>query len=1058
MLSEEKYRILLKALGKLFVLTIAAFLSAISVSAFVFVRSMDSIMTYSEQPWPALLRDAVHAEPILFITVIIVCLYWFLAAKIKRISGSGIVVGLLLALNMVFSLSMEHSELTEVFLPAGLWGNLILTAGFACMCTAAAETIFMLCDRKKKTGLLKVSRIKSTGLFFLAFFVLIVCWLPGMLYCYPGSVMADTVNQIRSIAGLERITASNPILSTLVFGYLYQFGLSVNNEGLGLFLSVVVQVLLNGAAMALAATAAYRYTKSKGWYIAILLFFGVLPVWQNAVQLIMKDVFHTACFLLFCIQYLKCIRKPKKSLSNVILLGVCFLLITYTRRATFYLGVICVAVTAIMHWKKYFLPYVICLVVVVGFFQFCNHVLYPRLNIQPEWESENYSMQFQQVALYCRTYQDEMTAEEKETINRTLDFDTIVAEYTPMISDAVKITYHGSDTDHQAFWQLYWRMWGTHPLTMIKSVVMGTFEHMNPWFDNPMLRVYISDVGDYLHASFTHKNVYDIYNYWIGWLKVPVIRLFIGTGLYMWLTLIMIGYAIRKGSLRAFLGQLPAVILFAGLFMSHVNGEIRYGYPLIAATPLFFSWVLYSTSPKNRKRSLAAPAEKASASVLLDQALPKNETEKNNMRSVSVQESVKTIQADEALLPPQVLAQRAPSPVPAQAAPPSPADTPEQQKKDEGSTLSDMLIHIIKKGIPVPKRPLTYLDALKLIAIYFVLFNHTGSRGFSYFAYHMDAPWHMITLVLSVIDKVAVPLFFMASGALLIGREESYGKLFIHRVLRNALILLAASFVNYMVYVKGAGLFDPLDFIRRFYTNDIVFPLWYMYCYLSFLMMLPFIRKLGRGMKDKDYIWLLASHLIMQAISVVDYLAFKGSAYHTQYLFFFTSYSYVVYSLCGYYIEKRLRDDRLNGDILFILIICSVAAIGLTYILTEWRCKMLNDWSDSNAQAFMNSFIVVPSVTLFYAMKLLFQKHPVSDRAARFLSILSSCTFGVYLFEKTWRNAGDGVYSALAGSIGDFPASIVHILFSCAVGLAVTMVWKVCVGLVTNRIKQAKED
>ena len=46
----------------------------------------------------------------------------------------------------------------------------------------------------------------------------------------------------------------------------------------------------------------------------------------------------------------------------------------------------------------------------------------------------------------------------------------------------------------------------------------------------------------------------------------------------------------------------------------------------------------------------------------------------------------------------------------------------------------------------------------------------------------------MVTVLL-----LAVPLFFMTSGALLLGREETYGQLLKHRVLRFAEVLLFVS-------------------------------------------------------------------------------------------------------------------------------------------------------------------------------------------------------------------------------------------------------------------------
>lgn len=65
-----------------------------------------------------------------------------------------------------------------------------------------------------------------------------------------------------------------------------------------------------------------------------------------------------------------------------------------------------------------------------------------------------------------------------------------------------------------------------------------------------------------------------------------------------------------------------------------------------------------------------------------------------------------------------------------------------------------------------------YLDLVKTLAIAFVIYNHTGQEGFLSFI-----PWgntfsSILKVILSVLCKTAVPLFFMCSGALLLSKEE----------------------------------------------------------------------------------------------------------------------------------------------------------------------------------------------------------------------------------------------------------------------------------------------
>ncbi len=53
------------------------------------------------------------------------------------------------------------------------------------------------------------------------------------------------------------------------------------------------------------------------------------------------------------------------------------------------------------------------------------------------------------------------------------------------------------------------------------------------------------------------------------------------------------------------------LILMIGMFMSHVNGLLRYGYPFIAATPLIYGYTVYAVSQSQKAVLLTdAPSER----------------------------------------------------------------------------------------------------------------------------------------------------------------------------------------------------------------------------------------------------------------------------------------------------------------------------------------------------------------------------------------------------------------------------------------------------------------
>ena len=139
---------------------------------------------------------------------------------------------------------------------------------------------------------------------------------------------------------------------------------------------------------------------------------------------------------------------------------------------------------------------------------------------------------------------------------------------------------------------------------------MTSFEHLNPWYDYNFTQgaVTIRKDDSFHHIQFANKkNWTKMRAYWASWANYPVARLMCGNGLSAWILIILLGYAIRTHSRLSLLGLAPNIFLLVGLFMSHVNGLLRYGYPLIAASPLICAYVLYIASKRNTIPVIESP-------------------------------------------------------------------------------------------------------------------------------------------------------------------------------------------------------------------------------------------------------------------------------------------------------------------------------------------------------------------------------------------------------------------------------------------------------------------
>ena len=132
-----------------------------------------------------------------------------------------------------------------------------------------------------------------------------------------------------------------------------------------------------------------------------------------------------------------------------------------------------------------------------------------------------------------------------------------------------------------------------------------------------------------------------------------------------------------------------------------------------------------------------------------------------------------------------------------------------------------------------------HLEVIRILAILMVMYNH--SAAFMSFS-NQSGVEYAISFLFSMVCKGAVPLFFMVSGALLLGKNESGKDLFQKRILRMILVIVIFSFLYYMKLVlKGERPFAPFSFLLSLPTDLVYLPYWFLYSYLGVLTILPIL-------------------------------------------------------------------------------------------------------------------------------------------------------------------------------------------------------------------------
>lgn len=301
------------------------------------------------------------------------------------------------------------------------------------------------------------------------------------------------------------------------------------------------------------------------------------------------------------------------------------------------------------------------------------------------------------------------------------------------------------------------------------------------------------------------------------------------------------------------------------------------------------------------------------------------------------------------------------------------------------------------------KKPEKFLhfELMRIAAIFFVVFTHTGDHGFFLFAQYPDHHilfW--IYLFISILGSFAVPLFFAVSGALMLNRpEESMKTLWIKRILRYGILLIAACFLYYL----QANGFDPRqinpkEFIIILYSYCSGSITWFLYSYLAYLILLPVLRVLAQNLSDRHFWYIFGIALVYQGvIPVLEYLVFQGN--QTLNPFFTVGWiaeNIVVYPLLGYFLEHRVR-EKITARKLGILWAANAAAILLSCAMTVYRGRIMGEYSENVSEYFFSSFALLNCAAVY----LLFAAGGEAELphwVKKTVFSAGQCTLGIYVF------------------------------------------------------------
>ncbi|MBM3123682.1 MAG: hypothetical protein FJZ87_01260 [Chloroflexi bacterium] len=270
-----------------------------------------------------------------------------------------------------------------------------------------------------------------------------------------------------------------------------------------------------------------------------------------------------------------------------------------------------------------------------------------------------------------------------------------------------------------------------------------------------------------------------------------------------------------------------------------------------------------------------------------------------------------------------------------------------------------------------------WVDFIRALSAFLVVLAHIQYKG----AGPAWAGWFYYSL-----SRVAVPLFFMVPGYLLLSKTESVSAFFQRRLVRVFVPFLLWS-VIYLVW-KQEGFGNPfMELMKSYLVRILRGPrenhLWFFYELFGLYLFTPILRIYTSRASRSDLMYFCGLWFLMIPVGnlIQEFTPIKiGFSY--QFLG-----GYIGYFIYGYFAGGMEFTRRQKSFAIAIFVLCW----GLTMLGMYFRS--IHNLKSQYFEDYQSINVVMMAASLFVC----FSKAPISDQIKRVVLPLSRASFGIYL-------------------------------------------------------------
>lgn len=267
------------------------------------------------------------------------------------------------------------------------------------------------------------------------------------------------------------------------------------------------------------------------------------------------------------------------------------------------------------------------------------------------------------------------------------------------------------------------------------------------------------------------------------------------------------------------------------------------------------------------------------------------------------------------------------------------------------------------------------IDLIKSVAMIMVIFIHASSVYF-----YLGESWNAANFYDSI-PRGAVPLFFMCSGALLLGKIETLGLYFKKRVIRIIPAMVAWTIIYQYFNNRGFTLNELLPLL---YTPAEIH-LWYLYAALGISLFVPLFRRCVLNITFSEKILFVSLWVLSSSIAPLLMQLYGFSIVGNYHLYAFSGYAGCLF--VGYFMMQLPRNKFFTSISPIIFLLSTITIFFITKESSE-----VKGFADMSFYDTLSPLSVLSFVSLFYFINNI----NINSKIQLISSFISKLSLGIY--------------------------------------------------------------